>query len=81
MNTQMTLFTPLSVETAPEFIVACGFGAVHIANGGGNPLGIPLVEGRILQEQRNIRLNPEARGADREKDARGLVASPGVGLS
>ena len=45
------------------------FGAVHAASGSGNQLRVPLVEGRIFQDEQDVLLNPELEIADREQDA------------
>jgi hypothetical protein len=54
-----------------RFVVAGALGALNATAGGGNKKGVAFVEGRALEDEQDILLNPELKIANRKQDARG----------
>jgi hypothetical protein len=57
-----------------EFVVSGTLRAIDTASGGGNELGIPLVEWRLFQEQEDVMLDPLVKVANRKQDSLRLVS-------
>ena len=55
--------------------MACPLGAVGTTASSGNKLRIALVERCILQDEKNVAVNPELQVADGQKDTGGLRCS------
>ena len=62
-----------------QLVVACALRAIGAIASGRHKLGVPLVEGGILEDEENIGRNPELEIADGQKNSRWLV-SVGVDL-
>ena len=49
-------------------------GAIDTTAGGGNKLRVPFVEGRILEDEQDVRLNPELQVANGQQNTLGLAS-------
>ena len=49
--------------------MACPLGAIDTASGGWHKLAVPLIEGRIFQDEKDVAVNPELKIADGQENA------------
>ncbi|WP_263415293.1 hypothetical protein [Terriglobus albidus] len=56
-----------------EFVVACPLRAINAASGNGDEMSLALVEGSVFEEEQDVRLNPELKIADGQKNASRLL--------
>jgi hypothetical protein len=63
------------VVAEKQFVVAGALGAVGASARRGDKLRVALVEGRIFQDEQNIRLNPELQIAHGQKNPRRILAA------
>ena len=62
------------VVAEKQFVVAGALGAVGATARRGDKLRVALVEGRIFQDEQNIRLNPELQVSHRQENPRCALA-------
>ena len=60
--------------------MTCAFGAVGATASGRNKLRVPLVEGCVLQQKKDVGGNPRLQIADGQENASGLVFAGSVHL-